>query len=231
MGIVQPVRTVTSGCTSVQECIASGADAASLLEKLGVLGPQAVTLHIGSGLGRIEQHLRTQVRHCHGVDVSPSMVRRARRLVHHDNVTFHCSDGRNLSAWPNHYFNLIYSFLVFQHLPPTQFCRYVSDAHSKLVPGGHLVFQLMVDDNLSHPDPPANHPYGLRYYKRAYIEQLLYGTGFASVIRTDHRGELDNAALPEADVVFCATKMGPAAEIRLRTITTVVNSEQSLRCI
>lgn len=206
MGKLKPVGAVTSGHHTVASSLASGADVEALLDRLGVLAPDATTLHIGSGLGRVEEHLYRRVRQCHGVDVSPSMVKRARRLVAHPNVTFHVTDGRDLSTLPDGAFDLVYSFLVFQHLPRTQFRRYVGEAWAKLIEGGRLVFQVLVDEEGRHPEPPPSHPYGLRYYTRADVEEILTAAGFTGVVRTDQRGEPDEGDTVEGDVVFVATK-------------------------
>jgi len=208
MGKLKPVGAVTSRHDTVEASLASGADVEALLDHLGVLDPEADTLHIGSGLGRVEEHLRLRVRHCHGVDVSPSMVKRARRLVAHPNVTFRVTDGRDLSALPDGAFALVYSFLVFQHLPRPQFRRYVGEAWAKLVPGGRLVFQMLVDEEGRHPEPPPSHPYGVRYYTRADVEDVLSAAGFTGVYRTDQQGEPDKA-ITEGDIVFVATKPAP----------------------
>lgn len=166
-----------------------------------------VTLQIGSGLGRVEYHLARQVRKCWGVDISPSMVKRARRLVPHPNVEFVISNGVNLSAWQDETFNLIYSFLVFQHLPRAQFGRYVKEAAAKLVEGGYLVFQVMVDESDMIASPPESHPYGLRYYSRAEVEETLRTAGLKLQSLTDLEGRADDrVARPTGDVVFCAVK-------------------------
>src|SRR5919199_5644548 len=100
MGRLKPVAAVTSQCSTVEDSLASGAAIVSLLDRFGVLNPDAVTLHVGSGIGRVEYHLRHRVRRCYGVDVSPSMVKHAARLVPFDDVEFHCTDGRRLDRWP-----------------------------------------------------------------------------------------------------------------------------------
>jgi len=205
MGKWRPVAAVTSGAHSIEDSMASGRDVADLLNKLKVVGPDMVTLHIGSGLGRVEYHLHDQVRKCWGVDVSPAMVKRARRLVPYPNVEFVVSDGAHLSAWGNGTFDLIYSFLVFQHLPRAQFERYVAEAWAKLATGGSLVFQLMTDEAGSFPDPPSSHPYGLRYYSRSQVEGLLGQIGFTDVGRCDLAGHPD-VGLATGDVVFHCVK-------------------------
>jgi hypothetical protein len=207
MGRLRPVPAVTSNFESVAACLDSGEDVVALLDKTAGIGREMVTLHIGSGLGRVEYHLRRRVQRCYGVDISSSMVKRARALVPFDNVEFVVSDGDTLAPWDDGTFDLIYSFFVFQHLPRAQFRRYLADGYAKLAAGGHLVFQLLVDDGGSHPDPPPSHPYGLRYYRRRDVEAALREVGFALVATTGLDGEADDPVSPaHGDLVFCATK-------------------------
>ncbi|HEX2272393.1 MAG TPA: class I SAM-dependent methyltransferase [Acidimicrobiales bacterium] len=206
MGKLKPVGAVTSTHGDIERSMASGAEVVTLLQGLGVVHADAVTLHIGSGLGRVEQHLSAHVQRCHGTDISPSMVARANELVTADNVEFVCTDGRGLGPWDDGTFDLVYSFLVFQHLPRQQFHRYVEEAHAKLKEGGHFVFQILVDEHESHPEPPPSHPYGIRYYRRADVEGVLRRARFAQVRRTDPHGRADDGSRSVGDVVFCAVK-------------------------
>jgi ubiquinone/menaquinone biosynthesis C-methylase UbiE len=206
MGRLRPVPAVTSNFESIEECLASGQTVVALLDQLGAVHEQGITLHIGSGLGRVEYHLRQRVLKCYGVDISSSMVRQARTLVPFDNVEFIETDGTDLSRWGDGYFDLIYSFLVFQHLPRPQFAHYVLDAYSKLSVGGRFVFQLLIDETNGSAEPPPTHPYGLRYYNRSEVEERLRAAGFNTVERSDLRGRPDDGTVAMADVVFCATK-------------------------
>lgn len=206
MGRWKPVQAVTSPYRSVEDCLASGGEIVALLERLGAFGPDSVTLHIGSGLGRVEYHLQSRVQRCYGVDISPSMVKRARQLVPHDNVEFRTSDGIGLSGWPDGFFDLIYSFLVFQHLPRARFNAYVVDAYTKLAPGGRFVFHMMIDEAASAPDPPPDHPYAVRVYRRRDVEDRLREVGFDEILRTDLRGRRDDGSSVADDIVFCARK-------------------------
>jgi cyclopropane fatty-acyl-phospholipid synthase-like methyltransferase len=207
MGRFRAVPAVTSAYRDLEECLASGREVVDLLDGLGVVHPDAVTLHIGSGLGRVEHHLRHRVQRCVGVDISPSMVKQARQNVAAENVEFAETSGAGLEGFLPASFDLIYSFLVFQHLPRARFRSYVVDAYAHLRSGGHLVFQLMIDETGGQPEPPEAHPYGLRHYRRADVEAFLDETGFTGVVRVTLDGGADDpASTPTGDVVFCATK-------------------------
>lgn len=206
MGRLRPVAAVTSDYRDLTESLASGTRLVALMEGLDVVSADAVTLHIGSGLGRVEYHLRHRVRRCVGVDISASMVKRARENVPFDDVEFVETDGDGLAGWPDGSFDLIYSFFVFQHLPRAAFRRYVADAARKLRHGGHFVFQLMVDETGARRDPPDAHPYGLRYYRRRDVERLLEVAGFGDVRRVTIEGGRDDGSVTTGDVVYCATR-------------------------
>lgn len=206
MGRWKPVRAVTSGYDNVDEMLTSGNDVVALLEKLDAFRADSVTLHIGSGLGRVEYHLGLRVKRCYGVDISASMVKRARALVPHDNVEFRATDGDGLHGWPDEPLDLVYSFLVFQHLPRARFAAYLRDAHAKLSAGGRLVFQMIVDENASAPDPPPSHPYGLRLYRRDDVESRLRRVGFVGITRWDLDGAADDGSSSTGDIVFSASK-------------------------
>jgi SAM-dependent methyltransferase len=208
MGRFQPVGAVTSGHDDLDDSMASGAAVVALMDALGLVDPDAVTLHIGSGLGRVEKHLHRRVRKCYGIDISPSMVRRAKELVPAENVEFVSADDTGLGRWADGTFDLVYSFLVFQHLPRQEFHRYLGEAHAKLADGGHLVFQIMIDETGSAPEPPPSHPYGIRYYTRAEVGEGLRQAGFEHFTRCDLGGRDDDAGVAVGDVVFCARK-GP----------------------
>ncbi len=210
MGRLKPVPAVTSAYADVESCLASGAEVVALLDTFDVVRPHAVTLQIGSGLGRVEYHLRNRVERCFGLDISPSMVKKARELVPFPNVEFFETDGSGLDRWPDGSFDLVYSFLVFQHMPRSDFRRYVTETSAKLRSGGHFVFQVMIDEAGVMPDPPAAHPYGLRYYRRNDVSGLLTAAGFEGIRLADMNGAPDDG-VAAGDVVFCAAKPGAAA--------------------
>lgn len=178
MGQFKAVPAVTSEFNQIEDCLDSGKKVVDLMEKLGVVAPNFTTLQIGSGLGRVEMHLCQKVSYCYGVDISPTMVTKAKEFVKVPNVEFICNDGKGLSDFPDSSLDLIYSFLVFQHLPREQVSLYIQEAFRKLKVSGCLVFQIMIDELGVMAEPQSQHPYGLRYYKRKEIEKMILDTGF-----------------------------------------------------
>jgi SAM-dependent methyltransferase len=115
----------------------------SLAGKIG----HGFALDFGCGVGRLTQALAKYFGHVVGVDVSSVMIKHAQRLNQHgDAVTFVHNRSEDLSILRDRRFDLIYSDLVFQHLPPQITTRYMDECLERLEPRGLFVFQLP-----SHP--------------------------------------------------------------------------------
>ena len=179
MGRFQAAPAVSSQYPKLEDSLKSGAALVEMLETLQAIHENSRTLHIGCGIGRIELHLHKRVRLCYGIDISPSMIKKARAYVRADNVRFICTDA--LDSLPSNSLDLVFSIFVFQHLPRYKTQRYIQESLDKLCVGGKLVFQILVDDTGSMPEPSKNHPYGLRYYKREELRRLLSASGFSDV--------------------------------------------------
>ena len=104
----------------------------------------AVAVEIGCGIGRIVRALAPRVAKVYAGDVSPEMLARAKEYCSdRANVEFLRIDG-SLGGIPSGAADLVYSHLVFQHVPRVKFIRgYVREAARVLKPGG--VFRANVD--------------------------------------------------------------------------------------
>jgi SAM-dependent methyltransferase len=101
-----------------------------------------LAVEIGCGLGRICLALAERFEHVVGVDVSPEMVERARRLAPHPRIAFHIGDGSTLDEVNDGSADLVLSFTVFQHIPRVAVIDgYIRESTRVLRPGGLLVFQ------------------------------------------------------------------------------------------
>jgi SAM-dependent methyltransferase len=101
-----------------------------------------LAVEIGPGLGRVCRALADRFDRVIGVDVSSEMVRRARKLVPEERVSFHVGDGVGLGGLEDASADLVLSFTVFQHIPSAAAVhRYLEEAARVLRPGGVLVFQ------------------------------------------------------------------------------------------
>ena len=115
------------------------------LEGLPGGGPSSrrSALDFGCGVGRLTQALALHFTSVVGVDVSPTMLAHARRLNRHgDRVEYVHNERDDLVVLGDKRFDLVYTDLVLQHLPPQRALRYVGELLRVVVAGGLLVFQL-----------------------------------------------------------------------------------------
>jgi ubiquinone/menaquinone biosynthesis C-methylase UbiE len=123
------------------------------LDRLGLRPRPDRALDFGCGVGRLAQALSLHFREVHGLDISPSMVAEARRRNRHGGrCTYHCSDAPEL-PFSDAGFDLVYSVLTLQHMPPRFAARFIGEFVRVLAPGGALIFQ-----EAGEPLPPRDAP-------------------------------------------------------------------------
>ena len=121
-------------------------EVADLLEYLGSLGlhlQRGSALDFGCGVGRLSRALATCFDEVVGLDISPTMISLARE--HNSclpNCTFLQNPGPDLPAVRGRKFDLIYSSITLQHMPPRYSRQYLRNFLRLLAPHGLLVFQL-----------------------------------------------------------------------------------------
>lgn len=117
--------------------------AMSQLATLTDLDQIHTVLDFGCGAGRLTQALTAYATDVTGLDVSPSMLDVARRL---DETDGRCSFVHNtlddLSLFESAKFDLVYSSLVLQHLPPESARAYLHEFARVVRPGGSIVVQV-----------------------------------------------------------------------------------------
>jgi SAM-dependent methyltransferase/glycosyltransferase involved in cell wall biosynthesis len=101
-------------------------------------------LEIGCGIGRITRALAARAGDVVGVDVADGMIAQAReQLADVANAQFVVGNGRDLSQFADASFDVVYSFIVFQHIPdPEVTYSYMREIGRVLRPGGWTVFQV-----------------------------------------------------------------------------------------
>lgn len=135
---------------------ASGVD--NLDRTLALFGdrirPEDRVLEIGCGMGRITRALAERAAWVVGLDVSSEMLGAARAALSDlANVELVLGDGRGLGGLPDAAFDVVYSFLVFQHVPdPAVVCSYVRDMGRVLRPGGWALFQVSEAPAVHRPE-------------------------------------------------------------------------------
>lgn len=126
------------------EFLASGAaeidTALARLEELGISPHRGKALDFGCGAGRLSHGLARHFDAVVGVDISEPMLAEARRLNRDTGqVTFLHNDATDLAMLDSASFDLVYTDLVLQHLPPPLARGYLDELLRVLRPGGALV--------------------------------------------------------------------------------------------
>jgi SAM-dependent methyltransferase len=142
-----------------EEFFASGeVEIECLMDSVGAL-PLSLTretaLDFGCGVGRLTQALCRHFHRCDGVDIASSMIRLARTYNRcGDRCQYHVNDADDLRMFEDDRFDLIYSNLVLQHIPPKYSTRYIRDFVRVLKRNGVAVFQVP-SETLAAPAGPA----------------------------------------------------------------------------
>ena len=151
-------RGKADGRWGVEEFLATGtAEIGTLLARLGALGVapgRGCAVDFGCGAGRLSHGLAehgfgTVV----GLDISPSMLAKAREIVPSTGCDFRAVVGPGLEAVATGSADLVYSCRVLQHMPPELADGYVREFLRIVRPGGVVAFQL--------PTRPARTPAGV----------------------------------------------------------------------
>ena len=122
----------------------SGADEiATLMQELPPALHRGSALDFGCGVGRLTRALGEHFQRAAGVDIAPTMIRRARRLNRkHERCEFVVNDRADLSLFADATFDLVYSNITLQHMPPELSSRYIAEFFRVTRAGGVVVFQI-----------------------------------------------------------------------------------------
>ncbi len=128
-----------------EEFFATGADVVRALESELKRVPGARTaLEIGCGPGRLLRPMSRHFAEIHGIDVADEMIRRAERNlsgIAHAHV--HHAAGSDLAQFASSYFDFVYSYAVFQHIPSGEVVfGYLREVARVLKAGGVAHLQL-----------------------------------------------------------------------------------------
>jgi SAM-dependent methyltransferase len=100
-------------------------------------------LDFGCGVGRVTRVLAERFDDVLGLDISPTMVARARRLDDTGRVRYKVGAQGDLDALPTEDFDFLISLLVLQHLPEPADVEEVIGALTRLLaPGGAFLLQV-----------------------------------------------------------------------------------------
>lgn len=121
------------------------------LDEVGVGYRPGRALDFGCGVGRLTQALAKHFKRVDGVDIAPEMVDRARS---HNRFPGRVEYHRNSERIPfrEGTFNLVYSRITLQHMPPDLQRGYLGEFLRVLKPGGLAVFQIPDGPEYHHPN-------------------------------------------------------------------------------
>ena len=100
-------------------------------------------LDFGCGVGRLTQALAERFERVDGVDIAPSMIAEAERYNRFGSrCHYHVNARADLSMFGDAAFDLVFSLVVLQHIPPELARGYVAEFIRVLRPDGLAVFQI-----------------------------------------------------------------------------------------
>ena len=140
-------REKRNGGWDVDEFFTTGrAEIAQLMARSSALGRPArrgTALDFGCGAGRLTQALADYFDTVTGVDIAPAMLELARRYNRHgERCRYVLNTESHLEFFPASSFDLVYSRITLQHLPPRIIRKYLAEFIRVLRTDGLLVFQL-----------------------------------------------------------------------------------------
>ena len=106
-------------------------------------GHRNIAVDFGCGVGRLTRALSTRYDKVIGVDISPSMIERARSLhVDRPNMTFVENAQPDLRFLDDGSVDFLYSVITLHHMPAALQRSYISEFMRVLAPTGLAVFQV-----------------------------------------------------------------------------------------
>lgn len=139
-------------------------------------------LEIGCGIGRMTEWFAANFGNVDAVDVSPVMIDAARqRLSHRSNICFHVGSGSDLTPVADVSVDLVFSYIVFQHIPSRAAIEgYICDAARVLKDGGTLKFQVNGDQSPAYLAHQRDTWLG-EVFSPADVAGMLSGAGFTPI--------------------------------------------------
>jgi len=131
-----------------EEFFATGAEQVdrrlNWLRSKGIEAQRGRALDFGCGIGRLTNALAGHFGEVHGVDISASMIERARQVCRFPNkIKYFQNTTSDLSLFEDGKYDFIYSELVLQHIPPRYELSYIGEFLRLLSPQGVALFQTM----------------------------------------------------------------------------------------
>jgi ubiquinone/menaquinone biosynthesis C-methylase UbiE len=144
------------------------------------------SLDFGCGVGRLTRQLSKNFDDAYGVDISPTMIKKANELnKSYKNCQFVLNDKDSL-PFPDDYFDMIYSNIVLMHMPNKKIIKsYISDFLRTLKKDGLVIFQLPSGYSLKYKIQPIRRIYEL-FRNLGFSPNFLYEKLSLSPIRGEY---------------------------------------------
>jgi len=191
---------------NLDEFLETGAaDARRFVDELMRLAPSVPrrrVLDFGCGIGRVAHALAEYFDEVVGVDVSPTMIARARAMNRSARCVFVLNRRRDLRAFESDRFPVVYSRLVLQHVKPANIRRYIAEMVRVLAPDGMLMFQLPEHRGVDSCDAFVHAPVAGSAIKRRVpkpIVRFVRRMKFFVIARTA-RGRIRMFGMPRTEV-------------------------------
>lgn len=114
------------------------------LQQAGFALPRGKALDFGCGVGRLTRPLADTLGEAVGVDVSERMIELARTFhAAAPNLRFVHNPAPDLAAFETGSFDLVYSLITLQHMPPELARGYLAEFVRVCRPGGAILVQLV----------------------------------------------------------------------------------------
>ena len=157
-------------------------DIQKILESSGVtLAQGSRVLEIGCGIGRLLKPLAMERRdlEIYGVDVSTEMIQQGKeRLSDFNTIYLAQVNGKDLSLFENDFFDFIFSYVTFQHIPRCYLDDIFSEVHRVLKREGIFTFQMQFREDNPRAEPPENDYRTIRYYTPDMLHTMCCRAGF-----------------------------------------------------
>lgn len=143
------------------------------LDRLGLCRRRERALDFGCGAGRLTAALAAEFGEATGVDISRPMLEQAARINGGDGrCRYAHNDTADLRAFPDASFDLVYSSLVLQHIPPALARGYLAEFARVLRPGGAIMLLVPV----AHARTVRGAVYALAPHQvTGWIQRRLFG--------------------------------------------------------
>jgi ubiquinone/menaquinone biosynthesis C-methylase UbiE len=141
----------------------------------------ARVLEVGVGVGRLLKPLAMMRPDLdiYGIDVSKEMIRQGReRLKDLPKIHLFATGGNDLSPFSDGFFDLVFSYITFQHIPRAYVVNYFKEIHRVLKEGAIFRFQMQSPGRSPVKEPSNNDFRSIRYYGTEKIEHMCHDFGF-----------------------------------------------------